>query len=150
MAQELLKKHIDTILEHMHIKPSVSIDLDDETYMVKLDGEDLSFLIGRHGSSLQAFQTLLAQMIFNELNEWKHVVVDINGYRDSRKDHIEDMVRNFIDRVRFHKREVMMPSMNSFERRQVHMFVSDYPDIASESTGEGKGRHVVLKLNEGY
>jgi len=137
-------------LEHMLVKPSVSIDLEDDTYKIILDGEDLSFLIGRHGSSLQALQTLLAHMVFNELNEWKHIVVDINGYRDSRKDHLENMVRSFIDRVRFHKREVMMPSMNSYERRQVHMFVDDYPDIMSESTGEGQARRVVLKLNEGH
>jgi spoIIIJ-associated protein len=85
-------------------------------------------------------------MINKELNEWKHVLVDINGYRDSRRTKIEDMVRNFIDRVRFHNSNVEMPPMNSFERRWVHMFVSEYPDIASESLGEGKNRRVVLKL----
>ncbi len=75
-------------------------------------------------------------------------MVDINGYRDSRLNKIEDMTKGFIDRVRFHETDVEMPPMNSYERRQVHMFISDYPDIMSESTGEGRARHVVLKLNK--
>jgi predicted RNA-binding protein Jag len=38
--------------------------------------------------------------------------------------------------------------MNSWERRQIHMLVSDYDDIISESTGEGENRRVVLKLKK--
>jgi spoIIIJ-associated protein len=97
---------------------------------------------------LNALQTLLSHFVFNENGEWAHVVLDINGYRDSRREKIEEMVRNFIDRVRFHNSEVELPAMNAFERRQVHTFVSEYPDIVSESTGEGRNRRVVLKLKQ--
>jgi len=38
--------------------------------------------------------------------------------------------------------------MNSWERRQIHILVSDYDDIISESTGEGENRRVVLKLKK--
>lgn len=146
MPEKIIEKKVNEILDFMSVDPEVSIDTEDDTYVVTINGPDLSFLIGYRGESLNALQTLLANMVFAELNEWKHVVVDINGYRDNRKTKLEDMVRSFIDRVRFHKNDVEMPSMNSFERRQVHMFVSDYPDIESESTGEGRDRRVVLKL----
>ncbi len=146
MAEKIIEQKINEILDFMSVNPEVSVEEEDETFVIKINGDDLNFLIGYRGESLNALQTLLANMVFAELNEWKHVVVDINGYRDVRKTKLEDMVRNFIDRVRFHKDEVVMPTMNSFERRQVHMFVSDYPDIVSESTGEGRDRRVVLKL----
>ncbi len=144
MAEKIIEQKINEILDFMSVNPEVSVEEEDETFVIKINGDDLNFLIGYRGESLNALQTLLANMVFAELNEWKHVVVDINGYRDVRKTKLEDMVRNFIDRVRFHKD--VMPTMNSFERRQVHMFVSDYPDIVSESTGEGRDRRVVLKL----
>lgn len=146
MSEKVIEKKVNEILNYIGVSPEVSIDTSEDTYVVKINGDDLSFLIGYRGESLNALQTLLANMLFTELGEWKHVVVDINGYRDTRKDKIEDMVRGFIDRVRFHKTEVEMPTMNSFERRQVHMFISDYPDVVSESIGEGKDRRVVLKL----
>lgn len=154
MAKNIIEKKLNEILGYLQVKPEVVIEevtsdeSEGETYRVNIQGDDLSFLIGYRGQSLDALQTILANMLFNELGEWKHVVIDINDYRDSRNDRIQDMVRNFIDRVRFHKSEVELPSMNSYERRQVHMFVSEYPDIMSESTGEGRDRRVVLKLRE--
>ena len=142
------KEKLEEILGFIGVSPSVNIEDQDSTFKVTIEGDDLSFLIGYRGESLNALQTLLGSMLFNESDEWTHIILDINGYRNSRQDKIEDMTRNFIDRVRFHKSEVEMPTMNSFERRQVHMFVSDYPDILSESAGEGRGRRVVLKLKD--
>lgn len=143
-----IKEKLDEVLGFIGVTPSVSIENQEDTYKVTIEGEDLSFLIGYRGESLNALQTLLASMLFNESDEWTHIVLDINGYRNSRQDKIEEMTRNFIDRVRFHKADVEMPTMNSFERRQVHMFVSEYPDIHSESVGEGRGRRVVLRLKD--
>jgi spoIIIJ-associated protein len=148
MAKKLIKSKLDDILKLLDISPEVTIEEDEETYKVVVEGNDLSFLIGYRGESLQALQTLLSTMVFNESNEWVHIVVDINGYRDSRREKIEEMTRSFIDRVRFHNSEIEMPTMNSYERRQVHMFVSDYPDISSESAGEGRNRRVVLSLKK--
>lgn len=146
MPEQLIKTRLDEVLNLIGVSPDVSINKEEDTYKIIIDGDDLSFLIGYRGESLQALQTLLATMLFNELNTWVHLVVDINGYRNSRQEKIEEMAKNFIDRVRFHNSDVEMPTMNSYERRQVHLLVSDYPDIVSESTGEGRNRRVVLKL----
>ncbi len=143
-----IKTRINELLKHLDVSPNVEISSKEDTHHVDIDGDDLSFLIGYRGDSLNALQTMLANMLFKELGEWVHVVVDINGYRKSRGEKIEEMTRNFIDRVRFHNTNVEMPTMNAFERRQVHMFVSEYPDIVSESSGEGRARRVVLKLKK--
>jgi spoIIIJ-associated protein len=55
------------------------------------------------------------------------------------------MARNYIDKVRFFQKEVELPRMNPWERREIHILVSEYDDILSESTGEGTNRRVVLK-----
>lgn len=148
MPKKIIKKKLDKILEFMGISPSVSVEKEDDRIKIVIKGDDLSFLIGHRGSSLNALQSILALMVFKEKGEWAYVDVDINDYKEGRKEKLQDMVRNFIDRVRFHKEDVAMHSMNSYERRNVHIFVSDYPDIISESTGEGRDRHVVLKLKE--
>src|SRR5690606_811572 len=144
--EELIQKKLEEILGHLRVSPKVSLTKEDDIYNVVLDGDDLSFLIGFRGESLNALQTLLATFVFNEHGEWPHLVVDINGYRDSRREKIEEMDKGFIDRVRFHNSAVELPTMNSFERRLVHTFISEYPDIMSESVGEGRNRRVVLKM----
>lgn len=148
MPEKIIKKKLDEILEFMDVDPDVSVDKEEERLKIVIKGDDLSFLIGHRGTSLNALQSLLALMLYKELDEWKYVDVDINEYKEARKEKLHDMARNFIDRVRFHNKDVPMPSMNSYERRHVHVFVSDYPDIVSESTGEGRDRHIVLKLKE--
>lgn len=146
MSSELITKKLNEILKHIGVKPEVVTNSEDESLKIAINGDNLNFLVGYRGESLSALQTLLSTMIFNETNEWPKIVVDINGYRDSRQNRVEDMVRSNIDRVRFHGDDVSLPTMNSYERRQVHIFVTEYPDIVSESAGEGRNRRVVLKL----
>jgi spoIIIJ-associated protein len=133
----------------MEIDPLVEVEEGEDIYKVDIQGDDLSFLIGYRGESLNALQTLLGLMMFRELGDWTYIVVDINGYRDRRRDKIEEMTRSYIDKARFFGKEIKMPPMNAYERRQVHVYVSDYPDIESESEGEGRARRVVLKVKTG-
>lgn len=115
-----------------------------EAYDVKIEGGDLSYLIGTRGASLDALQTISGLMLFRRTGNWAAVNVDINGYKDKKALRIEEMVKKYIDKVRFFQKDVELPAMNPWERRLVHMFVREYSDIHSESAGEGISRHVVL------
>ena len=39
----------------------------------------------------------------------------------------------------------MLKPMSPFERRIVHMALAEYPDIITQSVGEGETRRVVIK-----
>lgn len=141
----LVKSRLADIFGFMHISPKVTVDEVEDAIRVFIEGDRLSFLIGYRGESLDALQTILALSLSKDLGEWSRVLVDINGYREQRIEKIEDITRGFIDRVRFFSKEVALPPMNSFERYRVHTFVSEYDDITSESIGEKRDRHVILK-----
>lgn len=146
MSSTVLKEKLDKILGFLSIKPKVTVEEEKDSYKIIIEGDNLNFLIGYRGESLNALQSILSMMLFKELGNWIHLVVDINGYRNARQDKIEQITKNFIDRVRFFNNDVPMPSMNPYERRLVHLLVSEYPDVESESAGEGRDRHVVLRL----
>ena len=141
------QKYIDDVLKFIGITPDVDISGDEATKLVEvsIEGNNLNFLIGYRGESLNALQTLLALALFKEFNEWVNVVVDVNGYKDTRREKIEEITKNFIDRVRFFGKEVRMPVMSAAERRMVHVFVDGYADIGSESEGNPPYRRVILK-----
>ena len=154
---EELKQITEDILKHMDVKAEISVieeTVGEEIVLnVFIEGDDLSFLIGYRGESLDGLQTVLSLILnkhslrSDELKPgtWQRIVVDINGYRKQRQDKIEEITKNYIDRVRFLAKEVEMPVMTSAERRYVHMFVSAYADVVSESAGEGASRHVILR-----
>jgi spoIIIJ-associated protein len=145
-----IKKLIDTNLKKIFsligIKPEYSIDADEEgVYNVKISGDNLNFLIGFRGQSLEALQTLLKLIVFRKTAQQIVLSIDINNYKNQKSEKLQEMARGFIDKVRFFEKEIELPFMNPWERRQIHMFVAEYEDVISESTGEGESRRVVLK-----
>lgn len=145
-TKEIIENSLNKIFSHIGIKPKVSIEEKEENvYSILVDGNDLNFLIGFRGQSLDALQNILKMIVFRKTQNQPIITLDINQYRDRKVERIQDLTRSFIDKVRFFQKEMELPRMNPWERRQVHVLISEYDDIFSESTGEGENRRVVLK-----
>lgn len=146
---DVINKTIEDIFGFIQIDPEWEIvEKEENNFEILISGEDLNFLIGYRGQSLDAFQSMLSLITFKKVEKPVLISVDINNYRKSRIEKIQDMTKSIIDKVRFFNKEVEMSPMKPWERRQVHMFVSEYDDIETESKGEGKDRRVVLKLKK--
>jgi spoIIIJ-associated protein len=150
---DTLKTLLEQIFAHIGIDPKFTIEDNPEDNSLHVDiwDGDLSFLIGYRGHCLKALKYYLGLALNRELEEsdWTRVTVDIDGYIERRKEKVEDIARTHIDKVRFFGNEVHMPHMDSSERFMVHNYVGQYPDVISESEGQGFSRHVVLKPLEG-
>ncbi|RJR26949.1 KH domain-containing protein [candidate division WWE3 bacterium] len=144
--KELVKSILDDLLHHFDIKPQTDISVDgDENIKISIQGDDLSFLIGYRGQSLDALQSILTHIYYKKSNEWPVLLLDINDYNSQRIERLHSIARRSIDKVRFFQSEVILPYMNPWERRQVHTLISEYDDVISESQGEGRNRRVHLK-----
>lgn len=144
---EAIKNTLENILGFIDVKYSLEVvEKEENCFEASIEGENLSFLIGYRGESLEALQTLTGLIVFKTVNEWVQVHVDINGYRKQKIEKLEEITKNYIDRVRFLGKDIEMPPMSPSERKQVHVFISQYDDVSSESTGEGSQRRIVLKL----
>jgi spoIIIJ-associated protein len=144
--QEVISQILENIYKHLGIDPNTVVEKQEEgVYKVIINDNDLNYLIGYRGTSLDALQNILRQITFKKTNSPVSISVDINGYKQQRIDRLLDMARKSIDKVRFFEKEVSLPPMKPWERREVHMLVSEYDDIVTESTGEGRYRHIVLK-----
>ena len=141
---DFIKEQLDTLFKQFHAAPLVSVEPIEDVIKLEVTGDDLSFLIGYRGRTLDSLQHFLGNALFTEFQNWTPVHVDINDYRKQREEKIEEIVKNIIDRVRFLKEAVEMEPMSSAERFFIHTYVSDYPDITSASIGERADRRVVL------
>lgn len=146
MNKEQLQNIIKEFLNYLGADAEFSIEEEGENfYNVRLDGDELSFLIGYHGKALDALQHLINLFIFNKTNDKTHINLDINDYKEKRKEKLQEITKKYIDKVRFFDKEIHMAPMNAWERKQVHVFIGEYPDIEEESMGDGEERHIVLK-----
>jgi predicted RNA-binding protein Jag len=71
--------------------------------------------------------------------------IDVNNYRRERENLIVELARAAARKSAAEKREVSLPPMNAYERRLIHLELSQRPDLKTESVGEGKERYVTIK-----
>lgn len=143
--KEFLEHSLENIFGFLSIKPNYTLEENEDVIKIQIDGKDLNFLIGFKGESLDAMQKILGLMLLREYDEFTPLHIDINDYKDRKTEKLEEIAKRYIDKVRFFESEVVLPPMKAWERRQIHMFVSEYDDIVSESEGVGKNRKIVLK-----
>ncbi|MFN3979868.1 MAG: RNA-binding cell elongation regulator Jag/EloR [Caldilinea sp.] len=121
-------------------------DADNEQRYLLLDlqGKDLSPLIGRRGDTLGNMQYLVRLMVNQRLHRWKNIVVDVEGYRQRRIDHLSQLALRSAQQVAQTGRALALEPMAPGERRIIHLTLRDHPDVITESSGEGERRKVQI------
>ena len=143
-----IKEYILKIVKNMGINAKIETKTREETPIFNLIAPDVSILIGKNGRTIDALQNITSQMLNTELNTYYRFIIDVNDYKAKRRVRIEKMAKYTAKDVARTKVEAHLEPMNSFERRIVHNILSESKDVYTESEGENKERHVVIKPKE--
>jgi len=142
------KEVLSEILKLMNIDVKFEIRRREKTISIKLFSDNNAILIGKNGRTMSALQTILRQIISNEINEKLSIVLDVENYKEKRTKNIEYLAKKTAREVAKTKVEATLDSMNSYERRIVHSILADDKYVYTESIGEEPNRCVVIKLRE--
>src|SRR3989344_913449 len=112
---------------------------------LQLSPSDSGILIGYHAETLNHFQLILSLIVHQQLKSWYRLTVNINDYRQNREATLTEMAHNAAERVRLTNKEVVMPYLDSFERRFIRLALSQEPDLETVSLGEGRDRRLVIR-----
>ena len=119
---------------------------DDSTYMVELTGEDLGYLIGRRGDTLDAIQHLCNYSINRNVEGHIRINVDAEQYREKREDSLRRYALKKAQQVlKAHRRTTLEP-MNAYERHVIHATLQDDERITTYSIGSEPNRRVVIEF----
>lgn len=141
---ETLKK----IGSYMGIVIDAEILESDNIYNITLVSNNNSILIGKDGKTLNALQTLVRQIVRANTNINIKLNLDVADYKIKKMKNIERIAKQVAREVMETKLTVSLDSMNSYERRLVHTIIGEYPELETESVGEGKDRHITIKYKE--
>ncbi len=145
---DYIRNYIDTLSKNMKIHIESEILEQDDIYKVTLISDQNAILIGKEGRTLNSIQLLLKQSIRNKIGLSLKINVDVANYKVKRLKNIEYEVKKIIKEVQSSKITAALDPMNSYERRFIHNLVSEYPDLETQSIGEGKDRRITIKYKE--
>ncbi|GMR19287.1 MAG: hypothetical protein BMS9Abin34_419 [Patescibacteria group bacterium] len=142
-----LKEKTEEILTQMGLPAGISVKLSAEQALVEITPqkeEDTPLLIGFHGQTLDALQTILRAVVFRNLGKAPAVSVEAGDYRKQREEELRRRALEAADKARFLLKEVSFPAMPPHERRLIHITLSEEKGVRTESRGERRERHVVV------
>lgn len=117
--------------------------------VVAVKSSDSKQLIGPHGEHLRSINTLARRLIEQKHGEEaSNFLVDVNGYHEAQMERVRGQARMLAQRARLFKHDVEMAPASPYERLVIHELFAEDPEIKTESAGEGKFRHIVLKYSE--
>ena len=145
-TEEKIEQFIQGLLEHMDSKAVPHCwKVDGNTYKVDLTGEDLGYLIGRRGDTLDAIQHLTNYTVNRDVDGRIRVNVDAESYREKREDSLRRYARKKAQQVLKARRRTTLEPMNAYERHVIHAALQDMENITTHSTGVEPNRRVVIE-----
>ena len=111
---------------------------------LNINGDDLGVLIGRRGNTLASLQYIVFLMVSQRLKAHMPVSIDVEGYKERRRQSLTDLAQRMAERVVSTGQAVTMEPMPASERRIVHLALRDYEGVTTESTDEGDERKVTI------
>ncbi len=128
--------------------PQIIIREEENGCVLNLEGEDLGFIIGRRGETLDAIQYLTGLVANRVDNSYYRVTIDIGNYREKREQSLRGLARKIAGQATRTGRKTTLEPMNPYERRIIHTVVQEIKGASSWSIGSEPNRRVVIGPSE--
>lgn len=140
------KKYLEDLLSFFGLNTDVYATTEDnEVIELHVPSTHLNgFLIGQRGDTMRALQFMVATALKNNGHELCRVNVDIADYKKARAGRLAEQAQDWVKQVHESGKELPLHPMNAADRRIVHKVATE-AGLSTESIGEGRDRHVVLK-----
>ena len=143
-----VKELVEKIISLMGLDLEVYVEEREIDFFVNVTGNDSALFIGKHGDSIEQFQTIVTNIYNNgkPRDEFKKVTVDSNNYIVKREETLTNLAKRTAGKVIREHKDFKFESMNSYERRIIHSALADHDKVITESYGNEPNRYVVVKL----
>lgn len=143
------KKYLEDLLSFFGLNTDVyATTEDDEVIELNIPSTHLNgFLIGQRGETMRSLQYLVSSALHSQNFPLTRVNVDVAEYKKQRAERLAKTAEDWIKKVQESSEPYELKPMNAADRRVVHKVASE-AGLASESVGEGRDRHIILKPTE--
>jgi spoIIIJ-associated protein len=144
-AIQFSKKYLEDIISFFGLNIDIHASREDEVIQLSIPSTQLNgFLIGQHGDTMRSLQYLVSMALKNGNFENTRVNVDVADYKKQRAERLRERAEEWMKQVQASGEPMSLEPMNAADRRVVHQQAAD-SGVVSESAGDGRDRHIVLK-----
>lgn len=143
-----VKELVDKLISLMGLELDTFVEERESNFYVNVTGDDQAIFIGKHGESIEQFQTVVNYIYNREKSkdEAKHITVDSNKYAERRTETLTNLAKRSAGKVIREHKDFKFEAMNAYERRIIHSALSNHDKVITESYGNEPNRYVVIKL----
>lgn len=142
-AEQDIKEFLDNFLTK---ETKYEVKINNFDIYVDMNGENLNYLIGYRGETINAIQTILTAIANKKSTQKIRVYLDIAGYREKRIKTLEDLAEKLARTVEKTKKSVTLEPMTAYERKIIHTKLQNNSKVKTFSKGEEPYRKVVISL----
>jgi spoIIIJ-associated protein len=140
------KKYLEDVLSFFGFNTEVGVSAEDDVIELSIPSSHLNgFLIGQRGDTLRSLQYLVGSALRNGGHQITRVNIDVAEYKKGKAEVLAHRVGEWAEIVKKSKEPMILHPMNSADRRIVHKVASE-AGLVTDSEGEGRDRHVVLRM----
>ena len=136
--------YLERLLDILDVDGDIDLDVEGDRASVAIVGGQLSDLVGRDGSVLDALQELTRLSVAQATGVRSRLMLDIGGFRAKRRADLSALAGEAARRVASSRTPERLSPMNPFERKVVHDVIAAAAGVRSESEGEEPQRRVVI------
>jgi len=143
------KKYLEDLLSFFGLNTDIYATTEDnEVIELNVPSTHLNgFLIGQRGDTMRALQFVAGSALKNNGYFCTRVNVDVADYKKARADRLVKQAEEWVKQVKESGKPMDLQPMSAADRRTIHKMAGD-EGLVTESTGEGRDRHIVLKPSE--
>ena len=128
----------------------ITAEEDENGAVITLDGENVAYIIGHRGETLDALQYLTGLVANHVDQSYYRISINIGNYREKREKTLEILGRKLAFKALKTGQKTSLEPMNPYERRIIHTAVQKVKGASSWSEGEDMQRHVVIGPDPDY
>ena len=101
-VEEVARVFLNDVFQAMNMEVAIDIKYNEEekSMDIELSGNEMGVLIGKRGQTLDSLQYLVSLVVNKESEEYIHVKVDTENYRQRRKETLENLAKNIAYKVK--------------------------------------------------
>ncbi len=143
---ENIETKVKELFKLLEIEAEITVSESDESFTIAIDAkDDNALLIGKHGNTLTSLEYIIYILCVKDLETPKRILVEIGGYREEREAYLADLAQRLKEEVVTTGVEKTVRGLKPWERRHIHMVLSEDTDVMTESEGEDRDRVLVIK-----
>lgn len=139
-----VRDYVSSVMDAMGLGARLDVYDTEEYIAVDIVSDHTALIIGQKGETIDSLQYLINSAVYRDRDFVKRIVLDSEGYRQRRIEAIQGMAHRTARKSIREQRDIEMPPMNSSERRVVHVYLKENPDVTTFSEGAGSERRVTV------